>query len=201
MKKAGVLLVVFCSLTILFAGAAMATMIGGASPVLGFGNDDGSEIFSTDNLLISFEVYNPAMTDDGKSTAFGFYNIDDTQAGIIFLGGAIWGAVDFLTGDIARSDGTSDTFIPSGSDIGFFLVVDGEFIFTQAALNGGVDLAATFPGEFHQYLISFENQEGLLAVEFVSGIGNKAAVPEPGTVILLGVGIAGIAAYRRKNGK
>lgn len=72
----------------------------------------------------------------------------------------------------------------------------------------GVDLAATAGGSLSADDFAFANEKGFSAVARVRGMGpvapddigfvGAAAGPETGTLALLGLGLAGLAAARRR---
>jgi hypothetical protein len=197
----------------------------GVSPIDGTPITFGADLDDTGYFAPSSEAFSIELFDFGDSfgspfaaSAFGFYfeGADVTDVSNLHTIFPIIGApapqfarIDFGTGEIIDLDagGIQNTFAGSGN-IGFFLLPDPEtalpILFTDPTLNGGsTDVSGTFPiissPAIDDFLISF-NIPGVapLSFQIVSGV---SPVPEPGTLLLLTSGLAGIGFYQRMRRK
>ena len=103
--------------------------------------------------------------------------------------------IDFDLGIVVDIDaGIPQSFFSGSGPIGFFWLSSVATLFTESALNGGLDVAAAFPslGAPNEYLLAFEIPGGpTVAFEFLQGV---RSVPEPTTGLLMSVGVAALLA-------
>jgi hypothetical protein len=72
--------------------------------------------------------------------------------------------------------------------------------FTTAPFTVGADGSADFTS-VSSILLGFASGEATLQFDSFSTNGTSAPVPEPSTMLLLGSGLAGLAALRRRSGQ
>lgn len=206
------------------SGAAMA-LPSNPNPAI-FGGDNGASVFSHGPLALAVEqssLDNPASL----PIFFGFYfdgtgglgtNGPDSfpNAGIIFNSGVITGQaalLDFVDGAVLDADPV--TFAPTGNitsaftksptgsgNIGFFIsvLVGGNFVtlYTDPALNGGVDAAAVFPALSNPNIFDVAFDFGTGVTVYSVLLLPLTAVPEPSPVMLLAAFAAIALLARRK---
>jgi len=193
-----------------------------------FGADlDDSGLFSHSAQVLSIELFDfgDLLTSFGGmtgGTSFGFYfegaDVTDTSNlhGIFDIHDFTLyptlsqsAIIDFDQGKVLDVDAglTEQSSFTGSGNIGFAFLFDGSGIFfTEPILNGGTDVVGTFPilgsgSPVNPYLLTFNLNlpiipgTTVIAAEVVSGI---TPVPEPGTLILLSSGLAGVVFYRRK---
>lgn len=201
-----------------------------AFSIIGAPGDDGTKLFMPSQTVFSVELLDEGLgvypstfgfyfqSDPSNLIAiFGFEDQDPDPGG---PGSTQQEAmIDFLSGKVYDFDDPNfsvdpnlaiqSTFTPGLNPIGFFYGLDltssglggSILMFTDPLLNGGVDMAATFPIIPNSYSIGFEYFEYLdrpVSFEIVSGV---TSVPEPSTLILLAFGLPGLAVWRKKYNK
>jgi hypothetical protein len=210
MKK---ILFILLAVSVLFAAnPSYALLIGGPSPIPGFGNDDNSTYFSPNDNVLAFEFFDLGGIVTGTEFGFFFENTPGTLVPI-FEPADESGELAFVNftnviGSVfdAEDSAVQNLFANQFTDIGFYLSINANTFFTDPALNpGGVDFAATFQnvGDPETYLIGFEvpGQDVVLSLDVVAGVdggGGVVAVPEPGTFLLLVSALLGLGAYRKR---
>lgn len=168
-----------------------------------FQEDNGAELFLPATDLFAVKLASPL------SGTFGFYYSDSPTALIpIFDFTKVLGtsaSVDFNSGLITDNDfQNSFSFTTGLGSIGFYFTNGFTTIFTESILNQGVDLVSTFPGitDTSAYLLGFDfSGTGSLSTEVVEFVGGITAVPEPGIISILGIGILllGFSLNKKKN--
>lgn len=155
--------------------------------------------------------------------SFGIYNpLDNSKRAEIFAGAD--GAADSKTirvgvGGVVSIDGIDTSLVLSSNLFGFYLYNGTDYFYSDTALNGdsfdhfvafqginGVDIqlpGSGFPGPWSdkEYILAWEDtiRGGDWDYnDMVIGIESVQPVPEPATMLMLGAGLLGLAAYGRK---
>lgn len=197
--KTGSMLLAVCLTTGLISTASATPL----PPLLpGYKDDVGTSYFSPEPISVGIEVIDPFE----PFTTFGFFfqgdpgttitlfddsdltlGVPASQVSLVdFIGGIVYD-LDIVPGDLTLKS----TFTPTLGDIGFFLNLGGAIIYSDAALNGGIDLFSAWQNEDDPTLwgLAFEgiNPDGsktLVNVSLVAGI----TAPEPSILALLTLG-------------
>ncbi len=181
----------------LAAQAAMAVPMPNPAPGI-FGEDTGGAYAQPGPALFAFELFDLA---DGI-TAFGFHFASDPGTLIEVFGADDVGpgqsaAVDFAGGIVGDLDASAlqasfaPTLVPG--PIGFWIDLGGFTLFSDAALNGGLDVAGIFPvlGDPSAIGVTFSDPTpgglGVLSLDVIAG-ASAITVPEPTSLGLLFAG-------------
>ena len=173
------------------------------APLPGFKLDAGLSYFNPGLALVGIEVIDPFE----PLTTFGFFYESDFSTLIsIFDGTDLVGGtpgsqvalVDTVNGAIFDLDAAAtppgpveSTFTPMPGRIGFFITLGGVPIYSDPALNGGLDLFSAWQSEGDPSLWGFAfegvDSSGALVPVNVTLVGGL--VPEPATVTLFALGL------------
>jgi len=222
MKKICLFFLFIAMVVLILPGNGRATTMTNPNPAL-FAEDDGSQLFIPNSSVFSVEYYDLAGS-IGYFSAFGFYFSSDPSTLIPIFGAADQGVsgsqvakIDFAAETVYDLDNSTvqSTFTNApGTSIGFFLHIDDDpstpatflRLHTESSLNsGGLDAAGTFPvlADPTAYGISFIYPQlgTFLSFHVVGGGGGITPVPEPSTLLLIGSGLVGLAAYGKKRSR
>lgn len=199
LRRSCMLLLVY--LFIGMTSTAFATPLPSLLP--GFKDDVGTDYFIPNDFSVGVELIDPLE----PLTSFGFFFMGNPGSTIsIFDSGDLSGGVaasqvaliDFVNGivyDMDISPGTPTpelTFAPTLADIGFYLVLGGTTIYSDPALNGGIDLFSAWQNEVDPTLwgLAFEGigADGSKTLINVSLVGGITSAPEPSVMLLVALG-------------
>ncbi len=216
---------IFCAFLLSFlsiAAVAQAISIPNPSPAV-FGNaiQENGYFYPTSNVAV-FKAYDLSEQVSNQGFEFGIFywaqsSIQQVQ---VFrptdIGAGHTSGIFFNTGTIVdfTSNSLVGNFSYNNQPVGFYLNIGSSTLFSDPTLNAGEDLFAAFPwlngpsasliGTGNPLLLAFgyPNSDGsvtTLALDFTDGIPTTA-VPEPGTLMMVGTGIIYFAArmLRRK---
>lgn len=193
----------FAMLLAAFPGTAKAVIANPNSSI--WNNDNQAQMFTHSSAVVGVEVVDVFGGIAGWSSSFGFFFGSDTSTLIPIFGPEDQGAalsqkalIDFNTGVVSDVDDANvqSVFTSSMDAIGFYLDIVNPagaelILYTLNSLNpGGMDLAATFGSKANSslYLVGFEVPGvGIVGFDLIGGI---KPVPEPGTFLLMGAGLA-----------
>jgi hypothetical protein len=140
---------------------------------------------------------------------FGIYDVNDSSQMLQVFSGAEGSGgreveFDLEAGTATTHFGTANI----GSSFGFYLQRGNQTFYSEAGLNGGVDMARIFDVTGSQNTAFYGSSlivgfEDLIDGDFdyndlIVGISDVQAVPEPGTLALLGLGMLGLGMTRRR---
>src|SRR3972149_2057535 len=222
MKKICLFFLFSTRVVLILPGNGRATTMTNPNPAL-FAEDDGSQLFIPNSSVFSVEYFDLAGS-IGYFSAFGFYFSSAPSTLIPIFGAADQGIsgsqvakIDLAAGTVYDLDNSTvqSTFTNApGTSIGFFLHVDDDpstpasflRLYTESSLNsGGLDAAGTFPvlTDPTTYGISFIYPQlgTFLSFHVVGGGGGITPVTEPSTLLLIGSGLVGLAAYGKKRSR
>ncbi|SNB55472.1 PEP-CTERM protein-sorting domain-containing protein [Marinobacter sp. es.042] len=162
------------------------------------GTNDSAGAF----LLFEFAGFSAANN-------FGIYDINDTSQMLqVFSGADSSGGLQVEFDLEAGTAKVGDASAKIGSTFGFYLQRGDTTFYSDASMNGGVDMTRIFDvtgsGNTAFYgsslILGFED---LINGDFdyndlIVGISDVQAVPEPGTLALLGLGVLGLGMARRR---
>lgn len=178
-----------------------------------YGNDDGSTVFTPSNPITSvrgFDLF--GLSDFGffftsnPGNLIPIFTNDDVGVNQLAL-------IDFTNGAVIDFDQTlanngvpaiRSVFAPQPGSIGFY-VLNPNIPFPLSTLPSmnpaGLDLAVSFPSltvpDFYLLGFGVPEDDSFLPLSYNVAIG-LSAVPEPSSMLLLGIGVCGVAYVRRR---
>jgi hypothetical protein len=178
--------------------SADAAFVGGGSPgtmlLTGFGIQlgaldilSGSVSVNGGSTALNFEV-GQSTTDISNQWLYANQSID----GYSSIPGAL--TVDTITSSVANGQGTRFAGAPpvgiNGPDYGAISALETEFGLAIAGVSDSIVFTLTLDGTADTGAIDAGN--------VVLAFGSPAVIPEPGTGLLLGMGLFGLASHRRR---
>jgi hypothetical protein len=159
----------------LFAGTVNAGLVGDTVHIAHYWSDVGSEIFTPMDVLVE-----DGTADVADVTPYYSVDVDDLSVFVDFSNSATWANGTFNGLVISNIDTFLTDFVVSTNMVNW---VDSKFTYSNDSLM------------FNWNKLSVTNNT-TFRLDF--NVGNNSQVPEPTTLALIGLGLAGIGFSRKK---